>query len=94
MDLPLRDLDTCKGLLPLFLLDGVQIPKRCMGSLGSLLGRRAPKPRLEGGDGVSQLDKRRGSSRESKQYVQRAKVEGPPRLGTSVSPECGGDSEG
>ena len=93
MDLPLRDLDTCKGLLPLFLLDGVQIPKRCMGSPGSLLGR-APKPRLEGGDGVSQLDERRGSSRESKQHVQRAKVEGPPGLGTSVSPECGGTVKG
>ena len=49
----------CTSLLPLFLLHGFQIPKRLVGSPGGLPGGRAPRPRPEGREGVSQLDERR-----------------------------------
>ena len=54
----LRGLGTCKGLLPLFQFDETQIPKRSANIPGSL-PRRAPKPTLERGVRVSQLDTRR-----------------------------------
>lgn len=94
MDLPLRDLDTSKGLLPLFLLDGVQIPKRCMGSPGSLLGRRAPKPRLEGGDGVSQLDERRRELQGEQIACTKGKGRRASGVGDLGVPRVWGDSEG
>ena len=59
MDFHLSKLGTYQGLLLFFLLHGFQIPKRCMGSPGGLPGGRAPRPRPEGRDGISQLDKGR-----------------------------------
>lgn len=59
-NLSLRDPGICEGLLPLFLLDGSQIPKSGADSPGRLPGGGAPKPRLEREAGVSQQDVAQG----------------------------------